>query len=306
MDPPTFAAFQAAWNAPLRSRDAVENHPWRLVAIAQRLRGKEREQVTAFLCQEIRAGNATLPAIVARGAKLAVVSALEEALPRAHGWEKTEIAQALGRLTRNRRRTVQALIEVIDEGGCKEAAIALGDHRGAQVVRALLRACDDDDDLVRGHAADSLLLATGLWARRYQGGFGRVRTYLSADHPALRRYGRKCFTELRRLQAAGLPYGALGEDLVVAERSAAFDRLFEHHDLDAARRLTPAERVWAEYALLNRFLCGDTRDGLLALAEIGGGPTWNVLRAVRSGLRGEALQIADDVLAALERRKPLG
>lgn len=117
---------------------------------------------------------------------------------------------------------------------------------------------------------------------------------------------------LQRLREEGAANGELGEELISPER-ATIDRFFRKLrpaegtgvvDRALARRLSPAERIWAEYVLLSGFLNRADRRGLAALAEIGAGPTYAVLSDVLDELSGADREAARRVLRVLERRRP--
>lgn len=92
------------------------------------------------------------------------VEPLRAALQTAEGPKRVEVARALGALTKS-QEGLQEVLEVLRSGslfGRTRAALALRDYPGAPAEEALLAALDDDEPLVRGTAAESLLVLRGM------------------------------------------------------------------------------------------------------------------------------------------------
>ncbi|MBN2498242.1 MAG: hypothetical protein JXR96_26865 [Deltaproteobacteria bacterium] len=314
----TFQAFLAQWEAPLKTREAVEEQPWRLIHIARSLSGAERRKLISFLAKRIRQED-ILAAIVSGGARYrGTLAALDWAVEHTTGWMRTEAARSVEALTGGRRRKGKksprlALIASAREG-CRQAVVSLGCYRGKQVIEALISALDSEDDLLRSQAASSLVTAAGLAEERDEG-FGRLRAYLSAGFASIRRYGIACFRRCRASEKRRRSCRELERDLALCERTQTFDRFFallfpdegsgarseRKLDMRLARRLSADEKVWAEYALLLRVLEGDMLP-LPALGVVGGGLSLSVLAEALDRFHGEDRRRARRILEKLGRK----
>ncbi|MBN2495599.1 MAG: hypothetical protein JXR96_13480 [Deltaproteobacteria bacterium] len=305
-DGPSFEDFEQLWRTPIRGRGEWEERPGELIQLGLRLRAQALRQAEDYLIARVEEGD-TLAVIVARGMKCTrAVDALRAALETSSGRTLVEVVKALAQMT-DQQGLERYLISVLDQGGSLDAAMALSDFRGEHVIEALLRALDDPDELVRSHAADSLLRAAGAEGRGARN-YGRLLAYLRSEHAAVREHGKALFRELRQRLASRRGLGDLDEDLVIHPRSEALQRFFDRFlglddpstegrvDRQALEKLQADERVWAELVLVQSFL-GGNEQALPGLAVVAGSLAAAVLGQMRKRRRGRVREAIDEILA---------
>jgi len=163
-----------------------------------RLRGKEREEAEQLLINALDSGDYRPAAGLSVLRSKAATAKLKEQLPSTSGDQRIQTARALWR-TENYPPAVGAVIDVLQHypfwGQRLNAAMALREIKTPASIAALWAATNDPEDLVRHHAAVSLLIMYGIQKEEF-GEDNPLTIDIMSDGKAIR---QKAIAEIKRL-----------------------------------------------------------------------------------------------------------